>query len=324
MVLQVPEFKDLPIATAPLGTPKGAAWGVFDKNGEKDVQGTLNFLTPEVVKKASTEIKTGESTVLNLPMHMPPTAVPGRVQLKHTVKSHLPKFYGCDDEVEFNTQCSSQWDGFMHFAHQESKKFYNGVTWEEAAEKKSDDTLGIDLVSRRGGIVGRGILLDFVRYAERHGIEYDVNSNYGIPLSILKDIIKEQKLIIRQGDILFVRSGLSKWLHDVDLETAKGLRKDVRIGVEASDEILEWLWNSQFSAIGGDAAAFEARPHPSGRLLHIHKVLPLFGMMISEYLDLEGCAQLCEKHQRWSFFVSSTPIYVQGGIASPANMLAVF
>jgi hypothetical protein len=64
MTLKVPKFKDLPIPDAPKGTPKGAAWGVFDKDGKKDVYGTLNYLTPEAVKAAAKEIQTGESASL--------------------------------------------------------------------------------------------------------------------------------------------------------------------------------------------------------------------------------------------------------------------
>lgn len=38
--------------------------GVFDKDGKKDHVGTLNFLTPEVVREAGKEIQVGESVVL--------------------------------------------------------------------------------------------------------------------------------------------------------------------------------------------------------------------------------------------------------------------
>lgn len=59
--LQVPLYRDLPIMSS---APAGSAWGVFDKNGERDVYGTLNFITPEAVVAAKQEIKTGESVVL--------------------------------------------------------------------------------------------------------------------------------------------------------------------------------------------------------------------------------------------------------------------
>jgi hypothetical protein len=59
--MQVPKFKDLPILS---DAPPGSAWGVFDKDGKRDVYGTLNFITREAVVAARDEIRTGESAVL--------------------------------------------------------------------------------------------------------------------------------------------------------------------------------------------------------------------------------------------------------------------
>ena len=47
--------------------PHGCAWGIWDKPGEpKDQLGSLNLLTPEVVKEAILEVKTGERCALKL------------------------------------------------------------------------------------------------------------------------------------------------------------------------------------------------------------------------------------------------------------------
>lgn len=56
-----PNYDDLPAVE---GMPKGCAWGVFDKHGERDVYGCLNKITPEVVKAAATEVKDGHSISL--------------------------------------------------------------------------------------------------------------------------------------------------------------------------------------------------------------------------------------------------------------------
>ena len=47
-------------------------------------------------------------------------------------------------------------------------------------------------------------------------------------------------------------------------------------------------------------------------------------MPIGELWDLEGLAAECELQKRWSFFLSSAPLNVPGGIASPPNVLAIF
>jgi hypothetical protein len=58
---KLPDFDELPKVE---GMPQGCAWGVFDKNGKKDVIGTINLLTPDVVKAAATEVKEGVSVSL--------------------------------------------------------------------------------------------------------------------------------------------------------------------------------------------------------------------------------------------------------------------
>ena len=58
---KIPDFDDLPKVE---GMPQGCAWGIFDEDGKKDKFGTLNFLTPEVVKAAAEEIKEGLSISL--------------------------------------------------------------------------------------------------------------------------------------------------------------------------------------------------------------------------------------------------------------------
>jgi hypothetical protein len=61
MGLDLPSFDELPPVE---GMPQGCAWGVFDRDGEKDIFGTLNILTPDVVKAAAQEVQDGISVSL--------------------------------------------------------------------------------------------------------------------------------------------------------------------------------------------------------------------------------------------------------------------
>jgi hypothetical protein len=58
---KLPDFDDLPKMD---GMPQGCAWGIFDKGGKKDILGSINILTPEVVKGALAEAKDGVSVSL--------------------------------------------------------------------------------------------------------------------------------------------------------------------------------------------------------------------------------------------------------------------
>jgi hypothetical protein len=61
MCIQLPKFDELPPVE---GLPQGCAWGIFDKDGRKDIFGTLNLLTPGVVKAATEEVRKGISMSL--------------------------------------------------------------------------------------------------------------------------------------------------------------------------------------------------------------------------------------------------------------------
>lgn len=52
--------------------------------------------------------------------------------------------------------------------------------------------------------------------------------------------------------------------------------------------------------------------------------LDLWGTPLGELWDLEELADQCKKHGRWRFFVTSCPLNVAGGVASPPNALAIF
>jgi hypothetical protein len=58
---KLPDFDHLPKVK---GMPQGCAWGLFDKDGKKDVLGAINLLTPDVVKAALAEARDGISMSL--------------------------------------------------------------------------------------------------------------------------------------------------------------------------------------------------------------------------------------------------------------------
>lgn len=59
--VKIPKYNDLPVQAE---APPGSSWGVFDKDGKKDVYGTLNFITEDAIVEARKEIQLGVSVVL--------------------------------------------------------------------------------------------------------------------------------------------------------------------------------------------------------------------------------------------------------------------
>jgi hypothetical protein len=119
-----------------------------------------------MVQTASREIQSGEHIQLDWPLHNVQFPGFGRKEFSQTKidLNRLLNFKAMDDELYINTQSGSQWDSLKHFAHQKTGKYYNGLTHEQAV---STDTNGIHNWCERGGIVGRGVLVDWLAFWQR-------------------------------------------------------------------------------------------------------------------------------------------------------------
>lgn len=111
------------------------------------------------------------------------------------------------------------------------------------------------------GIVGRGILIDFHswRLAQSPPIPYNPFESGSIPLSQLLAIAASQGTEIKFGDILIIRSGYLAAQNaktGEDLSALKDVNPPAFSGVEQSEEMLKWIWDS-FSAVAGDQPSFE-------------------------------------------------------------------
>ena len=111
--LVVPSYAELPAVP---DMPHGCTWGLWDKDGHQDEIGTLNLLTPSVVRAAKDEIQHGRSFAINWTLDNCETPHSGRRKPSHRIMP-LPDWVGHDDEVEMNTQSGSQWDGFREQRH---------------------------------------------------------------------------------------------------------------------------------------------------------------------------------------------------------------
>ncbi|KAL4939239.1 hypothetical protein BDV06DRAFT_225210 [Aspergillus oleicola] len=320
-----PTFDELPQRP---GLPKGCAWGLWDQDGRRDELGTLNLLTPEVVVNAMKEVTEGIRVSLNLPLDVPSVPVFNRQPFQHRIidNSTFSSSQSFDDTFVINTQSSSQWDGLRHVIHRESQRLYNGTQKDEVSSESRTNTLGIERWHLCGGILSRGVLIDYVAYAQRHNIAYSPIQRHEIRLTDLKIAAKEQGVKFRSGDVLLVRTGLIEWYNEnPDRRDAYfGDPNKTCIGIEATTEVLSWLWNQHFAAVAGDALAWEAVPYPPDRpSLHQH-IIPMFGMPIGELWDLEELAATCARLKRYSFLLTSVPLRIPRGVASPPNAMAVF
>ncbi|EKG21354.1 Major facilitator superfamily [Macrophomina phaseolina MS6] len=319
---KLPEFDSLTLN--PNGPP-GNTWGLF---GDKDELGMLNLLTPETVAAAAKEIKTGVRISLDLPLDEPGFPSFDRQPFHHEIKRRGADRCVNDDVVHFNTQASSQWDGFRHYGNQTHKCYYMGHTQQDI---QSSNIIGTDAWLHTGGIQGRGILLDYARWAALNNHPIAPFTSQPIPLAHLRDLLASHNLTPKRGDILLLRTGTTAALKALSPSDQRALATRPSpdfVGIEATREVLRWLWESGFSAVASDAASFERGPvmgphHDPEHVLH-QWLLAAWGMPIGELFDLDSLAEECERRGRWTFFFSSVPLKVPGGVASPPNAVAIF
>ncbi|KAK1753300.1 putative cyclase-domain-containing protein [Echria macrotheca] len=336
----IPKFDDLPCLPDGL---KGSAWGIFDSSPtERDLYGTLNFLTPAVIAAAAAEVKDGISISLNWPLNGIKFPFPHRkppVHRPHTLAElGMQGHEGWDDEIEFNTQFSSQWDGLCHVVQKDgSGRTYNGFVPTREKLDVSESSAEVPTVEHwhaRGGIVGRGVLVDYKRYVEetKPGVVYHPLDGHRITVDEIEAVARYQGVQFREGDILIVRTGYTDMLAAPTAADFEKFQKATLSGVHGAEETARWIWDHRIAAVAGDAHGFEALPpvREDGSVGEIHELvlhryfLNGFGMPIGELWDLKALGEHCKKTGRYSFLLTSAPLNHPGLVASPPNALAIF
>ncbi|KAF9886971.1 hypothetical protein FE257_010712 [Aspergillus nanangensis] len=294
-----PAFDQLPLRP---DDPPFSAWGLY---GPDDQLGSLNLLTAaNTLTSAQSEIQTGVRVTMDPPLDVLLVPASNRPQLRHTIIRRGGKLPIHDDEVAFNTQIGAQWDGLRHVTYLSGNKFYNNITSLDNISGGRDEThqLGINNWVQAGGIVGRGILLDFCSYAQTKNIHYELVGNqasYSITAQDLSACAAAQGVEIRYGDILFVRTGF--WVGYNRLseeEKAAWSEKEpfnTWVGVETSASMARFIWDGGVSACAGDAPGWERIPNTDSpseaglKGLSLHEImLGGWGMPIGEMFDLES------------------------------------
>ncbi len=316
--MKLPAYADLPIKP---GAPAGSAWGVF---GDDDQLGTWNLVTPEKTREAATLVRKGAIFALNAPIDALKRPLfwyrpaPRRTQFDCSDGRRI----AYDEFIDnFCPQSSSQWDGHRHIAHP-ALGFYNGVTHDEVTAPGSD-TLGIQNLAKRG-VATRGVLLDIGRYLESQSTPIDYHSSQSFDVATIEACRKAQRVEIRTGDALLIRSGWLKWLlgqpDAVQHELAEHL---VAPGLLAGEEMAAYLWDLHIATIAGDAIAVESwPPTPERGFLHI-QLIAYFGMNLGEMWEVEALAADCAEDGVYEFMLTSAPLHIIGGVGSPPNALAI-
>ena len=313
---QIPTFDQLP---ARPGAPPDSSWGIF----EDEALGCLNFLTPGGVVEAARLVQSGKVFRLDAKLGAMQPPLFGRAALEHEVIALGPLLH--DDVIRFNTQEGSQWDGLAHLGHPRHGAFYNGVTVDEI-RNHGNARLGIHHWADR--FVGRGVLIDAYGFRKAKGQPVKAMEKDAYPVEELKATLDAQGTTLKPGTILLVRTG---WMEEYERCTAEQKQALApfdqlkSIGIEPSREMVAWLWDNRVAAIATDSPVVEPLPanFPEDEGLLHYRALPLLGLPLGELFVRAPLAQDCAADRRYEFMVVSTPLHVEGGIASPPNAVVI-
>jgi kynurenine formamidase len=285
-------------------------WGRW---GGDDQRGTLNFITPEAVRRGVATVRRGVTFSLSIPFdeNGPQTgAIPGRVNPKRTMTAVNAAFTGdpsdfttSDDAFEMGAQAATHWDALAHVG-------YEGLLYNDTPDTVVTEAgaarLGVD---QFGPIVTRGVLLDIARLLD---VEYfeDAHAITGDDLSTAE---RQAGVSVERGDILLVRTGQMEWLRRGDKRRFSD--PSPGIGVDA----IEYLHDKGVAAVATDTLVFEVWPcEDPAALLPVHMIdLRDLGLVQGQLWRLDELAADCAADGVHEFLLAATPLPLTHGLGGP-------
>jgi kynurenine formamidase len=298
-------------------------WGRW---GAEDQIGTLNNVTSEDIIGAGRLIRKGKVFALGLSLKEPIQSglFGGRWNPIHTMLATgtdakagnqdepAPYLRYADDAINMPCQASTQWDALCHIFLDD--KMYNGF---DAAlvDARGARKLGIENV--RDKMVGRGVLLDIARFK---GVE-SLDDGYAISIADLNACASAQRVEIRKGDFVLVRTGHQE----------RCLARKDWSGYAGGDapgfafETCYWLREKDVAAICSDTWGCEVRPNETNEANQPWHwvVIPAIGISMGEIFYLKDLAEDCAADRIYEFFFTAPPLHLPGGAGSPINPQAI-
>jgi kynurenine formamidase len=292
-------------------------WGRW---GAEDERGTVNFITPDCIRRAAGCIRRGVVFSLGLRFGAdgPQIGQGGRVNPLHLMSAvggqigpDPDGFRYADDVIVMPLQCATQWDSLAHVHY--GGHLYNGFPASTispaGAARNAIDKIG-------AGVVSRGILLDLARAA---GVERLAPGHVITPTQ-LDDAERKQGVRAESGDVLLIRTGHLR-VFTADGNREGYMRQMPGLGIDC----VPWLHQRQVAAVATDTNAVEVIPFEDPATpLPVHLLcIRDMGLTLGEMFDLDALADDCASDGIWECFFSAPPLKVSGGVGSPLNPLAI-
>jgi kynurenine formamidase len=228
--------------------------------GAQDQLGTLNEITPEVVRSAMTLVKRGAVVDLGRVLDENTPKFPGRYWHQSVdVSAHVENRRRPDSggegwgknqinwitEIQTGTfQVGTQLDSIGHI--QQGDRFYNGYTVREVVEPWGLNRYGMETVPP---VITRGVLVDIARFRNVARLP----RGYVITLDDLQGALRRQKVELRAGDAVLFHTG---WGDLWGRDNAEFLSGEPGPGMA----VIEHLYSRRVAITGADTWSFGPVP----------------------------------------------------------------
>ncbi len=132
---------------------------------------------------------------------------------------------------------------------------------------------------------------------ERQGTPLDATKKFAMDGAFLAQVARAENVQIEPGDIVLLRTGWLAWYKSLD--------------------------EAGLAAMAADNVALEALPVEAQVGFQHRRLIALQGMPIGEVWDLDELAQDCARDRVYECMLMSAPLYLPGGVGSPANAYAM-
>ncbi len=292
-------------------------WGRW---GRDDDRGTLNYITPNHVRKAAGLVRSGRTVSMAIPINTVAGPDNPHPAIHYMSRNHdIPvgeskvgfamDFLG----MECHGDCHTHIDALNHISY--GGLLYNG---RPISEVTSLGMHGYDITTYAHGLVGRGVLLDIPRL---RGVPY-LEPGEAVTRAELETAEEAQGVHVGEGDIFVFRTGhhrrrLEKggWDNGYEGEGKAGLHVDA----------IPWMHERRVAAFFPDGDGETVPSTVDGILYPIHPLqVAAMGMVVSDSLNLEDVANMCEAEKRSEFMVVAEPLRLPDSTGSPFNPIAIF
>ena len=293
------------------GTASAQDW-TKSKWGPNDEIGAANYMTPELVVKAASLVKTGKTYALGIPVTPQTPAYPPRSYKITVVQPGQAGSPGLgpnkatynDDILDTWVGIGSQLDGLGHLGVEHV--YYNGNKLADFADPTGLKKLGIEKVPP---MVTRGVLLDMAAYFKTDVVKEGTAFN----IKEIEEAAKQQNVEIRQGDVVIFHTG---WLSLIGKDDKRYSAGEPGLGVEGA----RYLTSKGVVAVGADTWGLEVLPFESKNVFEVHQILlAMNGTYILENMDTAALA----RDKGYEFlFVLGQPRWT-GGVQAMINPIAI-